>query len=412
MNSPVVTDESNNEIKETLYNETKEDYKMDILIKNEDENFTKHKVIKRQGVVSMDTSFDDPVITVEICALRTNWYKPYLHYFIKVNTNQGVRRIGFEWVDNELAVVAIACVDEGKCLNKKEMITELFLNRLNLVLGMNNYSLLYRNCEHIARFLYDGVWYCSQINRLHKWFGDIFKFEEQWIDQCPIPEPVDDVKYELDTNSPLKYVSKVRFKKTIDPETTNILLFGPTGVGKSNLINHLSGVRCCRSKRSPDSITQMVEFVNCVGKHKSFNLIDTIGVNHSYDWQMIFQGVKDRIGKDIPVFEAWLLIKLDDRLSDDNRMRIYKFYQWVKKQKKIRAHKIIFTHCRHIYKEEERERMKLEMLKVFDVMKIERARYSLVDLFDETSWKNREIHKVISDNIRGWILDMDQNYPE
>ena len=46
-------------------------------------------------------------------------------------------------------------------------------DRMRQVLGASNYSMCLRNCEHIARYIAHGHWYCSQMtdqNGLHKIF--------------------------------------------------------------------------------------------------------------------------------------------------------------------------------------------------------------------------------------------------
>jgi GTP-binding protein EngB required for normal cell division len=377
-------------------------------------NNVKPHIIKRSNYTIDQCQFLDDVeikseklFTVHLCRIRTAWYKPYLHYYIIVELNEKISLyIGFNKVKGGFKVINYVWTKEIISHRKKLMGKELVI-RLNKILNMENYSFVYRNCEHVARFLYDGIWFCSQMSLIHSKLGHLV-FEEKYIDQYPeeIIKEYDSIK----TKSPLLFKNVTRFKSILNQDHKNIIFFGPTGVGKSNLINHLSKTISCQSQRSPRSITQMVEFVECEGPSKTFNLIDTVGVNHSNDWESIFKAVTDRIGNKIIICQGWLVIKFSDRLDEVTKERVQTFYNWVKNNKRVEEYRIVFTHYSFTIDKEEKDRIKSEFLDDLKKMRIDNDfLFTMIDMVDDSNYKayQRYSRSALSKRIINWINNLD-----
>ena len=179
--------------------------------------------------------------------------------------------------------------------------------RMLKVCGATNYSLALRNCEHVARFISYGSWQCFQMigdGILKKTFFDYMSSHTKVINTFP-----EELRPEEMIREPLYPPADVRLSiewkgmkealTTADNDAWNIVVLGPTGSGKSTIINNLFNETVCQTGDSAESVTRQVLFHNGSNKftwnvydqdvvggrrsyrHKRVNVIDTIGEVHS-----------------------------------------------------------------------------------------------------------------------------------
>lgn len=131
--------------------------------------------------------------------------------------------------------------------NRKLMDSDVH-ERMRHVIGVRNYSLCLRNCEHVANYVFRGIWVSFQMNNegvLMKMFRYKFaKNEKPFINSFPALVRPHLARAE---SSPIytfikPYFTFTGFDYYLDDrkiDTYNILMVGPTGHGKSLLINIL-----------------------------------------------------------------------------------------------------------------------------------------------------------------------------
>ena len=142
--------------------------------------------------------------------------------------------------------------------------------RMTKLCGATNYSLALRNCEHAARYVHVGAWVCFQMvgeGILTKQFCSWMSQHTKLINIAPYELQVTtDVSHKpLYSEMQVKEVKYQFTKKSSVLDASQkkkytILFLGPTGAGKSRLINLLFNQEVARSKASSDSITKEVNF--------------------------------------------------------------------------------------------------------------------------------------------------------
>jgi GTP-binding protein EngB required for normal cell division len=195
------------------------------------------------------------------------------------------------------------------------------------VCGATNYSLCLRNCEHLARYINSGSWFSFQMASGSGKIRDHFKaylsvnftklintIPGNLVEYVPLSNKL---MYPQCTN----YIhstgnSKILLKS--DENCHNVLLVGPTGCGKSRLINILFNREVVASSSGPKSVTRDVHFLK--GNFKStdwaassmsmsVNLIDTIGICDSVmSGEEVFSWVKDRVKVNMMFLDVVVII--------------------------------------------------------------------------------------------------------
>eukprot|EP00092_Neocalanus_flemingeri_P036942 GFUD01040216.1.p1 GENE.GFUD01040216.1~~GFUD01040216.1.p1 ORF type:complete len:429 (-),score=69.60 GFUD01040216.1:11-1297(-) len=177
--------------------------------------------------------------------------------------------------------------------------TQEVKERMKKVCGASNYSLALRNCEHVARYIRYGSWLCFQMvgdGLLKGLFFDHMGMHTKVINTFPaeLKPPTDQKKLTLyDPKSVNARVNWEIYKEALqeaDNAAYNIVILGPTGSGKSTLINNFFNLTVCKTGGSAESVTRQVMFHegsyrtfrknNDTGEHyeqSQVNVIDTIG---------------------------------------------------------------------------------------------------------------------------------------
>ena len=183
---------------------------------------------------------------------------------------------------------------KSRIIDSKFKKTPDVLQRMEQVCGTTNYSLALRNCEHVARYIHCGAWICFQMvsnGILKSKFFDYMSQHTKLINTFPIElniKPIEAWSPEEISRRPAVYPEAtvhVRFRKTmemmsaVDQNNFTIVILGPTGSGKSTLINNLFNKAVCQTGDSVHSVTNQVRFYQGTycWLRKTVNIIDTLG---------------------------------------------------------------------------------------------------------------------------------------
>jgi GTP-binding protein EngB required for normal cell division len=165
--------------------------------------------------------------------------------------------------------------------------------RMRLVLGATNHSWCLRNSEHVARYIQSGTWHSLQMtgdDPLFKAFKGALGEKVSLVNTLPKDLQPKRSRHSVTGNavyqawcSPydVEYTGK---SPSLIPQDgdVNVVVLGPTGSGKSSIINALFNKRVCPVKASALSVTRQMEIYSGYMKDaqrvtKKLNVIDTIG---------------------------------------------------------------------------------------------------------------------------------------
>jgi GTP-binding protein EngB required for normal cell division len=164
------------------------------------------------------------------------------------------------------------------------LIDHAMIDRLTQVIGMSNYSLLLRNCEHVAKYVAYGKWVSLQIYVKQNLFNVALTSSNDsmlpFINLTPkglISNAQLGAYLNKETEYSIKYIKENLFFQP-DVFSKIILLLGPTGAGKSNVINCIFKQYVCESKASATGVTAEIKFFYGIDEFgKYVCVIDTVG---------------------------------------------------------------------------------------------------------------------------------------
>lgn len=243
---------------------------------------------------------------------------------------------------------------KGYFIAKEFKLTEEVKKRMRAVLGANNYSLVLRNSEHVARYIQCGAWISLQSVGTGK-IGEIFKkelekFEQEnedihhLINTFPadlIGKQSERVFRELyksnDYSFNIEYMGHTDYLTDQDNRRYSIVFLGPTGSGKSSLINLLFNKNVNIAKQGAMSVTKEVNFSKGVAfKHfgkedheQEVNIIDTIGFcDSAMSESEVYDAVKDKLQTNL-VYIDRVVIVCSNRLEMAHQEAIKKYLEWL-----------------------------------------------------------------------------------
>jgi len=158
--------------------------------------------------------------------------------------------------------------------------------RAKKIIGATNYSLMLRNCEHVVTYIVHGAWRSLQTAPtapIYKFFQAMFMGHvARLCNTLPEELQVTFMVRNTQRNPRLTQIAQYICSKPIcDPGKAhkNVLVVGPTGTGKSDLINLLFNQTVVESRASLTSVTAHINFVlGTDSAMQRITIADTIGL--------------------------------------------------------------------------------------------------------------------------------------
>eukprot|EP00929_Paragymnodinium_shiwhaense_P007377 TRINITY_DN111275_c0_g1_i1.p1 TRINITY_DN111275_c0_g1~~TRINITY_DN111275_c0_g1_i1.p1 ORF type:complete len:447 (-),score=61.13 TRINITY_DN111275_c0_g1_i1:153-1493(-) len=281
---------------------------------------------------------------------RKDYDLEHLQYSITDRTNT----ITFE----KSGVVVRNVPPENSFTDEKFMNNSDVAERLQQVCGGTAFSLALRNSEHLATYIMTGAWVSKQMLPNGKLGEAILKHfpadKKKYLDKLPREIRPDDWTMK-EVYPKDQYSGFVRFKERVwglckdDEDAYNVIVLGPTGAGKSRIINILFNQEVSKSLPSIDPVTEEIMIfsgtapmpVKVAGKwqdiQRKVNVIDTIGLCDSrIDHETLLALVKRHVKVNCSFIDKVVIVTKAPRLEGPHEKAILDILSWLKFSKATR----------------------------------------------------------------------------
>lgn len=261
----------------------------------------------------------------------------YFHYFVTDHTWT------IEFGGGELLMCTVlvhnnpmGTYEEEKSVCK----TQHVVDRMQKVCGARGYSVCLRNCENLARYIVSGSWTSLQMlqhGNLHVEFANFMMQQHKaMVNTLPlelVPAPTHQVIFPGRPRF-LTYVGSPSVLNKSDYDAFNILVIGPTGCGKSRLINLFYNQLVCESNASAMSVTKNIQLTagmgTVYGVRRRVNVIDTIGFcDTTIQASEVLRLIKSRVETSCMHIDR-VLVVCSGRIEGEHVASIKKVMEWLR----------------------------------------------------------------------------------
>lgn len=316
----------------------------------------------------------------------------YQHWFIVVGDNsEYFIEFGSADLNHENARVNINNSPREHEKVKEATMNKVIRQRIEHVLGMKNYSLCLRNCEHVANYIFKGIWYSKQMENwatileffMHDKAKFINKFPSKIRPHVFIESENREQVYSFISNEEIELFEPYSMQYFLDEpanDTYNILLIGPTGSGKSNLVNVIFNRKIVESEPGFDPVTDEIVMIKCKGKiynnetnsyiSKDIIVTDTIGLSDR-NWENnpsldLFTFLKEHISCNFRKFDVVYIVFRNDRLLQDSINNIKNVLNWLDYENHLNRIRFIITKSDRL-NDDAKYKLKNEAIGILDI---------------------------------------------
>lgn len=315
----------------------------------------------------------------------------------RVNFNTNTRGIWRETLE-PTALEALLSSGEAEEFELNNAVRQ----RIQHVLGMKNYSMCLRNCEHVANYIFNGLWRSNQLegsNLMDIFLSTVMGDRRKLINTFPSKikpkiilgnEPVEQtysfISNEIDPKNKIKLFRPKSMQYFLDNDeqdsTYNILLIGPSGAGKSNFVNVLLNRNIVESEASFEGVTNEIVMIKCDGKvydnnqnqyvDKEIIITDTIGLSDrrwdKENMPNLFEFLRDHISSSFRHFDLVYIVFSADRLIKESVDNIKAVFKWLNYSEHINRIRFIVTKSDNL-SDDDKIRMRKEAIKILGIEK-------------------------------------------